>query len=129
MIRAERSGTIVRQRGLTIIATILILVAVGLVALLAIKIVPIYLDYNNVRSTIGGLRDDARVRSMSRTDARTALQRRFDIGYVNIIKATDLDIREQGPDLLITVDYEDRRNVVANVDVVVHFKETFRITR
>lgn len=129
MTMSERSGWALRQRGLTIIATLLILVAVALVVLLAIKILPIYLDYNNVRSTISGLRDDARVQSMSRTDARTALQRRFDIGYVSIIKASDLDIREQGRDLLITVDYEDRRNVVANVDVVVHFKETFRIAR
>ncbi len=118
-----------RMRGMSLIAMVLVLVIIGIVALLAMRIVPIYLDYNTLDSTIKSLQDDPGINSMSRVDATNALTRRFDIGYVDVIDAKDLKIREDRKNLVIELDYEDRRNIVANVDIVVHFQKTYTITR
>ena len=118
-----------RMRGMSLIAMVLILVIIGMVALLAMRIVPIYLDYNNLDNTIKSLQDDTGIASMSRIDAANSLERRFDIGYVDVISVKDLKFREDRRDLIIELDYEDRRNIVANVDVIIHFQKTYRITR
>ncbi|HXH04389.1 MAG TPA: DUF4845 domain-containing protein [Candidatus Competibacteraceae bacterium] len=117
------------QRGISTIGALLVFIVLGALALLAMKIVPIYIDYFTVRGTIKNVGSDPELSSMSKIDLANAIQRRFDIGYVDKLKAKDLKIREENRALVVELDYEDRRTIVSNVDIVVHFQDTFRFNR
>lgn len=118
------SNLAVRQRGITVIATLLILIIIAFVALIAMRIVPIYLDYYNIKTTIESVKKEPGVEQWSSVDIHRAIQRRFDIGYVETIKAQDVKIRRQGNQRILQLVYEDRRPLIANLDVVAKFNET-----
>ena len=86
----ERSG---RQRGITVIGMLLMIIAIAFVALIAMKVVPMYIQYFSIKSTIESIRKEPQLAQMSAQDIQNAIQKRFDIGYVNNITARDLKIR------------------------------------
>jgi hypothetical protein len=76
-----------RQQGITVISGLLILVGLGFVVLIALRVIPIYIDYFTVRSTLEGLRKDPEIARMTTFDIHKTIQKRFDIGYVDIVEA------------------------------------------
>lgn len=110
-----------RQQGISAIGGLLILIMVCCVALMAIRIVPIYLSYFTVKSTLEALARDSASREMSPPELYSALQKRFDIGYVNIVNARQVKIRQQGKERILSLAYEDRRALIANLDIVANF--------
>jgi hypothetical protein len=121
-VRIENATT--RQQGMTIIAVLLIFIIIAFIALLAMRIVPIYLDYFNIKSTLESIKKEPGVEQWSAYDIQTGIQRRFDIGYVDIIKAKDIKIRRQGNDRILQLIYEDRRPLIGNLDIIAKFNDT-----
>lgn len=126
---APRIPAPVRQRGMTIIGVLLVLIVIAFVALIAMRIVPIYVDYFTIRQAIEGLKSESDVKSMSREDIHKSLDRRFDVSYVDVIRGRDLKIARQGQDLVLKLVYEDRRSLIGNLDVVARFDEDVVLTR
>jgi hypothetical protein len=110
-----------RQRGMTMIGGLLALVSVCFVALLVLRIVPIYITYFTVRSTLEGIKKEPQVSQMSSTDIYNTLQKRFDIGYITVVQAKQVKIRQQGRDRMLALAYEDRRPLIGNLEVVATF--------
>lgn len=110
-----------RQQGITVISGLLILVGLGFVALIALRVVPIYIDYFTVRSTLEGLRKEPEIARMTTFDIHKTIQKRFDIGYVDIVEAKQAKILRQGNERHLELVYEDRRPVIGNVDVIAKF--------
>lgn len=109
------------QRGITMIGGLLILIALGFVVLIGIRVIPIYIDYFSVRSTLEGLKKEPQISRMTSSDIRSAIEKRFNIGYVDVVNAKQVKIRKQGNARILVLDYEDRRPVIGNVDVVAKF--------
>ena len=110
-----------RQRGISPIGGLLILIMICFVALLAIRIVPIYVSYFTVKSALEGLAHDTAGRQMSPSEIYSTLQKRFDIGYANVVDARQVKIRQQGKERIISLTYEDRRPLIGNLDIVANF--------
>jgi hypothetical protein len=110
-----------RQQGITVISGLVILVGLGFVALIALRVTPIYIDYFTVRSTLEGLRKEPEIARMTTFDIHKTIQKRFDIGYVDIVKAKQTKVLRQGNERYLELVYEDRRPVIGNVDVVAKF--------
>ena len=113
----------VHQRGMTVIAVILILISIAFIALIAMRIIPIYLSYFSVRSALEGLKKEPEVAQMSIFDIQQRIQKRFDISYVTVIDPKQVKIRQQGRDKILELVYEDRRPLIANLDVVAKFND------
>lgn len=110
-----------RQRGISAIGGLLIMIVVCFVALLAIRIVPIYLSYFTVKSTLEGLLQDPASRQMSVSELYNTLQKRFEIGYVSVVDARQVKIRQQGRERTLSLTYEDRRPLIGNLEIVANF--------
>ena len=112
-----------RQRGVSAIGGLLIMIVVCFVALLAIRIVPIYISYFMVKSSLEALAHDSasKDKEMSAPELHSALQKRFEIGYVNIVNAQQVKIRQQGKERILSLTYEDRRTLIGNLDIVANF--------
>jgi len=112
-----------RQQGMSMIGMLLVLIMAGFIAIIAMKVIPMYLDFNTVKSTIATVSKE-NVAQMSTTDIQNAIQKRFDIGYVNSIKAKDLKIRNERQGKVLDLDYRDERELFYGLYVLLKHKET-----
>ncbi len=110
-----------RQRGVSMIGGLLMLIVVCFVALMVIRIVPIYVSYFTVKSTLEALQQDPASRQMSVAELYNTLQKRFEIGYVSVVDARRVKIRQQGRERILSLAYEDRRTLIGNLDIVASF--------
>lgn len=121
----ERSG---RQRGITVIGMLLMIIAIAFVALIAMKVVPMYIQLFTVKSTIESIRKEPQLAQMSTTDIHNAIQKRFDIGYVDNISAKDLKIRNDRGGRVLDLVYQDERDLFYGLSVVLKINEVIPLT-
>jgi len=110
-----------RQRGMTLIGMLLLLILIGFVAVIAMKVVPMYIQYYSIKSTIESVRKES-VSSMATVDIQNAIQKRFDIGYVETVKAKDLKIRNVTAGKALDLVYQDERELFDGVGLFVVLK-------
>ena len=124
MERYARSS-IIRQRGWTLIGALVILILLAFVVLIGFRVVPMYLDYFTVKSTLEALQSERGVAKMSKVEIQKSIQRRFDVGYVEVVTAKDVKIRlAKNGGRVVELVYEDRRPLIANLEVVGKFNQT-----
>ena len=112
-----------RQLGMTVIGMLLLLVVIGFIALIAMKVVPMYIQFFSIKSTIESVRKEPLIAQMSPTDIQNAIQKRFDIGYVDNIKARDLKIRSDREGRVLDLVYQDERELFYGLSVVLKVDE------
>lgn len=112
-----------RQRGVSLIGWLIILVFIGAVALIGIRVVPVYVEAFTVRSVLQGLEDDPNLRGADGSAVLEALRKRFDINDVDSVKRSNIKIEPGDGGLQVTIDYETRFPLVANIDGVAHFRQ------
>lgn len=114
-----------RQRGLSLIGWVVVLIVVIVFGTAAFRMVPAYLDYNTISSAITSVLDDNKTALMSPSEVRDSISKRFLINQIEVISANDLDIEKNGGVLSVGVDYEVREPMFYNVSIVMHFDHTF----
>jgi hypothetical protein len=108
-----------RQNGMTAIGWLIVLALIGFFVLLTLRMLPSYLEYYKVVSTLDSLEKEPGLATPA--DIKRLLERRFDISYVETIQPKDVGIKAVGPDFKVIADYESRKHLFANVDVVMSF--------
>jgi len=118
------------QRGMTLIGMLLLLIVIAFAALIAMKVVPMYIEYYTIKSTIESIRKEPQLAQMSPTDIHSAIQKRFDIGYVDKLNARDLKIRNDAESRgrVLELVYEDERELFYGLYVVLKVDETLPLT-
>ena len=109
------------QRGMTAIGWLIVLAMIGFFVLLGLRMVPAYLEYYKVVSTLNSIEEQSGFSSAR--EIRKLLERRFDINYVNTITPQDVIIKPKGDGYIVTASYEQREHVMANVYVVMDFEK------
>ena len=119
--------SIKHQRGMTAIGWLLVLVIIGFFVLLALRMVPAYLDYYKVVSTLDGLESESGFSNPG--EIRRLLERRFEISFVDAITPQDVEIKSKGNNYIVTAAYEKSEHIVGNVYVVMDFEKTVEVKR
>lgn len=114
-----------QQRGISLIGWAVILLVAVILGTAALRMVPAYLEYNTISSSIKSLQQDSKTALMSPREVREALHKRFTINQVNVISVNDLAITKEGGVLTISTDYEVREPMFYNVSIVMAFKDEF----
>ncbi len=112
-----------RQHGITVIGMLLLIIVLAFAALIAMKVVPMYIQYYTIKSTIESIRKEPQVAQMSVTDIQNAIQKRFDIGYVENITARNLKIRQDRGGRVLDLVYDDERELFYGLHVVLKVNE------
>jgi len=114
-----------KQRGVTMIGWIFLLVPVAVVAYAGIRVAPEYLNYYKVltalKETASQYKSDD---SVSPASIRGALEKRFDTGYIDEPKAKDIVIVKADEGWTMTADYEKTVPLFANLHLLLVFKNT-----
>ena len=108
---------------MSIIGMLLLLVLIGMVALIAMQVIPMYVQYYSIKSTIESVRKES-VGSMSREEIQRAIQKRFDIGYVSNVQAKDLNIRNDRRGKILDLVYQDERKLIEGLYVTLKVNES-----
>ncbi|MFO1352106.1 MAG: DUF4845 domain-containing protein [Gammaproteobacteria bacterium] len=116
-----------RQNGMTMIGVILVLIVVAFAVLIVMRVVPIYLEYYQIIKNVEAVKADLKGAEASPEQIKKSLERHFDIDYIQAIQARDLKVRKNGGALFVDIKYDDRRELVANLDIVGKFDKTIQV--
>jgi hypothetical protein len=117
-----------RQRGMTPIGWILVFLLIAFFVLIALKLVPIYLDSFTVGSVLSDLKKEPGIATMSPREVEATIRKRLDINMVKGLSADDIYIEKVGDTLNINAEYEVRENLLGNVDLVVSFDKSVEVS-
>jgi len=110
-----------RQRGLTMFGFLFVAIVLVAIALLAMKLVPAYIEYFSVKKILATMGQESELRSKSNAEIRNDFSKRANVGYVTVVKPQDLSIDRSGGGPVISADYEFRTKLLGNVSLVVDF--------
>ena len=111
-----------RQRGLSIIAMILVgLIVVGLM-LIGFKLVPAVTEYISIDRGVNRIKNEATTVG----EIRAAFDKYATAGYITTISGRDLDITKEGDRIVISYAYSYSINIIDNVRLVIDFSGTTR---
>ena len=118
-----------RQRGMTLIGWLLTLVLIGFAGIIAIRLVPVYMDAYTVSSIMQQLESESRTTSMDRREVRETFRRRLDVNDVTRVSASDLQFKEITGGMQVLLEYESRVPLIGNLDAVARFQEEATLRR
>lgn len=110
-----------QQRGLSMIGFLFVAAVLVVVAMLAMKLVPAYIEFFSVKKILATMGQESDFRSKSNAEIRSDFVRRANVGYVTVVKPEDLTIDRSGGVPVVSADYEFRTKLVGNVSLVVDF--------
>lgn len=110
------------QRGISLNAIVLTGAALAVLALLAMKAVPPWIEYGNAVKAIKGTASDSSLKDASVAQVRSAYGRRADMDDVKAVPPADLDITKEAGELVISFKYEKRVPLFANVSILYDFE-------
>lgn len=114
-----------RQRGMSYLGLAFLLGILAMVVKLLLTVGPVYLDYYTLDKTLRAVLAEPQVEAKSIDDIKTNLQNRLDINNFKEKTPNDFVYQKEGNKLTIEVDYEVRRGLISNIDLIVHFKKTY----
>ena len=117
-----------RQRGMTFLGIIVLVVVVGAWVYAGIRLVPKYLEYIRVAATLEKVRDEYDSNpGTTEFDLRKAVERHFDIEMVEVITSNDIEIKREGGTFYMRAAYDDTVPLVKNVSFLVQFDKTVEV--
>ncbi len=110
-----------RQQGITLMGLISGGVIVIFVMLLAMKLVPSYIEFGSVKKALAGIAVDTRGRNASVADVRRAFENRSAIDDINSVKSSDLEISKEGNEYMVTAAWRREIPLFANLGIYIDF--------
>ena len=116
-----------KQKGMTGISIMAILVLVAFMAVAALKVMPIYFDSFKVGDVVSGLIEERGLGDKSNAQIVKMILKRLDVNMVNDVTKEHIFIERTKNELFIDIDYEVRKPMFGNLDVIVSFKKSAEV--
>ena len=117
-----------KQRGITLMSFVFVLMVVGMFAYTAMQLFPIYSEHMAVVDSMEALSQEPGVSSWTAPKIRDRLDRRFNISYVDSVKKEHVKIeRTKSGRKLLSINYEVRKNFAYNIDIVAKFSDSVEL--
>jgi len=115
------------QKGMTLIGWILTFMLLAVIAVVVLKLVPVYLDGYKVYQSLESLKGDDNARGKNAVELRRLLMKRLDINLVTDVTSDNITFSRQGGNTVVEVEYEVRRQLFGNLYAVVVFNKSVEI--
>jgi type II secretory pathway pseudopilin PulG len=110
-----------RQRGMTFLGIVIIVLIVGSALYAGIRLVPVYLEYSKVVRAMNQVREEHSQIDTNQNLIRRSLERRWDVEDISSIGWKEVDVRKTSDGFDVEAYYEAERPFVANVYLLVKF--------
>lgn len=108
------------ERGVSLSGLIAVLLVAGVVAVLALKVVPSYAEYRTIKDAIV----KAKTSGGSVREIQSSFDKHAEINDVSAIRGRDLIISRESGDTEISFAYEKRIPLVGNVTLLIDYAGT-----
>jgi hypothetical protein len=113
-----------RQRGITLIGWVILLIPLAVVGYMAIRLIPIYLNYmrvaHSIDTTISEMKGDE-VSTLTPNLIRSTLAKHFDIESITFPETKDVTITRDGSGWAIEAKFEDTAPLFGNISLIIDF--------
>ena len=117
-----------RQRGMTMLGILILVVVVGAWVYAGIRMTPKYLEFMRVASTLEKVRDEYDSNpGTTEFMLRKAVERQFDIEMVEVITSKDIEISKEGGMFTVRAAYEDTVPLAGNVSFLLEFDKSVEV--
>ncbi len=113
------------QRGISVLPMLLVVFFVVIVAKLLIAIVPVYYEHVLATRVVEQILKDYAHQDKNSDQLQSDLGTRFSINNINLQSSYFVCSRDENSVFHINEDYEIRKNIVGNLDVIIHFKHSY----
>jgi hypothetical protein len=113
-----------RQKGVTLTGMILVSILIVIVLLLAMKVVPVYVEYYAIQKNFRGMAQDPALASARRAELLRAWSGRATVDNITAIENQDITFERQGDRLFISADYSVKVPIFRNVNFCFDFHPT-----
>ena len=114
-----------KNKGLTLIGFLIVLVVVLFFAYAGMRVVPMYLEYHALVGAMDKLKNDPMAKSKSPSQIKDSIQRSLWVSYAsNNIKPNNIRISKTTDGIKVRVAYEIREDFLGNIDIVGSFDRT-----
>ena len=117
-----------KQRGVTVIGWLFLLLPIAVVGYAGIRLAPVYLNYMKISRSLDELSSELHAEdSPNVTMIRTALGKHLDIQSVTYPDLKDFEIRRDGAVWIVQSTYDETAPLFSNIAMVVSFDKTVQI--
>lgn len=111
------------QAGATLIGLIFTIVVIVSVTITALRLTPIYIKHYNVVHALKSLKSlpKASLTYNPKPAIFQKLQRQFNMNYIENPTIANVSVRRDASNYLVNVKYDEQINLVANIDLIIHF--------
>jgi len=113
-----------KQKGMTGISIMALLILIAFVAVTLLKIMPIYFDSFKVGDVISSLKEERGLGEKSNSEITKMILKRLDVNMVSDVTKDNVFIEKSKNQVLIDVEYEVRKPMFGNLDIIVSFKKS-----
>ena len=113
-----------KQRGITFIGLVLVIVAIVCIAIVGMKVTPAYIEFFSVKKIISKIGNEPNFNEMSKKEIQEEFANGANIGYVTVINANDLVIEKRDTGNVVTAQYQVTIPIVANASILLDFNAT-----
>ncbi len=110
-----------KQSGMTLTSFVVVLAVVGFGLYIGMKLFPMYQEYYSVRTAMKGLANEPGSANMDPSKLQDLFFRRLYINYSENVKKEDVKFERVDGGWRMKVNYEVRRELIGNLDIVGKF--------
>ena len=110
------------QKGITLVGFIMVLAVVGVFAYMGMK-------FFAVKDAANGVAKESGITEMDASKVEDLFFRRLDVSYADSVKRDNVKVVRKDAGYVMTIEYEVRKPLIANLDVVGRFDLTQEIKR
>ena len=124
----QRKNTMIsKQRGLTMISWIVVIIFLLFQIVIAINVIPVYMTDSTVKSIIKELPNDVSAKRASVKELKILIIKRLSINNVYSIKPENIKVKKGRGENIVFIEYEPRGKLIGTLDYIVSFSHEARV--
>lgn len=116
-----RATSIEAQAGFSKFGLLMMFIIIVAFLTFGLKVVPLYVDHNLITGVCEELIENGEAANMTTSEVRQRVSNTLRINNVTDFDLSSITVRKENDQAIITIDYERRVELVANLDVVAKF--------
>lgn len=111
-----------KQKGLTLISWLAIIGLLLFNGIIALQVVPVYINDHSVKTLMENLENDSSLRGATPKKIKDTIKKRLRVNNVYSIGKDDIKLAKSKRGYLVTIVYEPRGKLIGSLDYIVSFE-------
>ena len=116
-----------RERGVTFLGWLVLLVPIGIILYACIRLTPVYLEYMAIARTLETVSKEFKGEQVEMGSIRVAIERHFDIEDVKSIDKNQVEIQRQGTGYALHAHYAVPVPFISNISLLATFDKATKV--